>query len=594
MRPRLLATSAAVLAALVATIALPATRGVAATSWTNTATQATSLASATSLGALPATQQMHINVALKLRNQAALNQYIHDINTPGDALYGSALTTAQFVAQYAPTGDQVQAVTGYLTSQGLTNVTAAPNNLFVSADGTAAQIEAAFNTQLGLFSQQGATVYANTTAAQVPSALGGIVLSVLGLNNASVMRTPLHAAKGQVSPGQAKKLPQATATCAAPSVAPTGPILYIGTPTGVSAPQYLTAFTPRGFQTTYDAGTTATGCATSIAIFAEGDLSGVVQDLRTEEAAFGMPQVPYTIVHTGIASTDTSGADEWDMDTQTSTGIAETVQQLYIYDATSLTDSDIALEFNTFASQNVAQAGSASFGECEVFPYVDGSMLADDEVFAEAAAQGQTVFASAGDTGGFCAVGPTNGVPAGGPFVNYPASSPYVVAVGGTTLLANTDGSYNNELAWLAGGGGTSAFETQPFWQSGTVPPVNGTVGKALPDIAMDADPNSGAAVYVSGAMTIIGGTSLSSPLALGVWARLESAHNNGLGFAATHLYGLEQSYPYPQIGQVPTTATGYHDVILGDTGPYPATPGYDYATGMGTFDISLVNGLIK
>ncbi len=595
MRRSLAIGGALALTLAAAAFAFTAPRSYADTTWVNTATQATQLTSATALGPMSGAQQLHVNVALKLRNGSALNAYIQAINTPGNAQYGQSLTPAQFVANYAPTSDQVQAVVSYLSGKGLTNISAEPNNLFITADGTAAQIEAAFNTQLGLFSQNGATVYANTAAAQVPSSLGGTVLSVLGLNNASVMTPPTHTPKGGIN-GQGGKQPQPQPqpTCAAPAVAPTGPITFIGTPTGVSAPQYLTAFTPRGFQTSYDVGTTPTGCNTAIAIFAEGNVTGVVQDLRTEEAAYGMPQVPVTVVPTGIASSDTSGAGEWDLDTQTSTGMAETVKMLYLYDATSLTDSDIAIEFNRFAAQDYAKAGSASFGECEVFPYVDGAMLADDEVFAEAAAQGQTVFASAGDTGGFCAVAPTNGVPAGGPFVNYPASSPYVVAVGGTTLLVNSDGSYNNELAWLAGGGGTSVFEYSPYWQSGIVPAANGTVGKALPDVAMDADPNSGAAIYMNGAQTVVGGTSLSSPLSLGVWARLESAHGNSFGFATPHFYQLVSAYPFPQTGQVPTSATGFHDVILGDTGPYAATPGYDYATGLGTFDVSVINALIK
>jgi len=84
----------------------------------------------------------------------------------------------------------------------------------------------------------------------------------------------------------------------------------------------------------------------------------------------------------------------------------------------------------------------------------------------------------------------------------------------------------------------------------------------------MDADPNSGANVYVGGSPEAVGGTSLSSPLTLGVWARLQSAHGNTLGFAALPLYR--------ENGTV-----GFHDVTLGDTGPYPATPGYDLATGM-------------
>jgi len=105
-------------------------------------------------------------------------------------------------------------------------------------------------------------------------------------------------------------------------------------------------------------------------------------------------------------------------------------------------------------------------------------------------------------------------------------------------------------------------------------------VGKTVPDVAMDADPDSGANVYVDGTPEGVGGTSLSSPLTLGVWARLESAHSNGLGFAGPLLYAQSGS-------------AGFHDIILGDTGPYPATPGYDLATGLGTFDVSAMNGLV-
>lgn len=511
------------------------------TTWAPTATQAFNLANATDIGALNPSSTIRVTLALNLRNTSALNDYIRNINTPGNSLYGQTLTPSDFTAQYGPTADQVAAVTNYLSSQGFTNISVEPNNLFVSATASVGQVEQAFNTHLEQFQQYGNTVYSNTTGAEVPASLGGIVGAVLGANNASKMSLP------------------------------------ISFPSTSSLPQYPASYNPQGFWKAYDVGATSTGKKTNIAIFAEGDLTQVVTDLRTEESANGLPQVPVSVVPTGIASTDTSGADEWDMDTQYSTGMAGTVSHLYIYDATSLTDSDIALEFNKFVTDDVAKAGSASFGEGEYNAYLDGSMLADDEVFAEAAAQGQTVFASAGDTGGFSAVAPTNGVPAGAPDVNYPASSPYVVAVGGTTLLTNSDGTYNSETAWLAGGGGPSEWESQPYWQSG-ITPADGF--KNLPDVAMDADPNSGANVYVNGSALIVGGTSLSSPLALGTWARFETSHNNTLGFAAPKLYAAYQT-------------AGFHDIILGDTGPYPATPGWDYATGLGTFDVTQMNTIL-
>src|ERR1700685_2296074 len=154
-----------------------------------------------------------------------------------------------------------------------------------------------------------------------------------------------------------------------------------------------------------------------------------------------------------------------------------------------MSDSDIALMFNHFAAQKVARAGSASFGICEAFPYLDGSMLVDDNSFLEAAAQGQTVFASSGDNGSACgvAVG-VNGVTGGGaPMVEYPGSSPYVIAAGGTTLITNSDGTYNEEIGWYAGGGGGRQFEAFTHWDAAGN--TLSTVGKGVPDVAMGAHP---------------------------------------------------------------------------------------------------------
>jgi len=347
------------------------------------------------------------------------------------------------------------------------------------------------------------------------------------------------------------------------------------------------------FRRPTNAAGSATGGLTSIAVFAEGNLNGVISDLRKFEALYKLPQVGLTVIKTGIASPDTSGADEWDLDSQTSTGIAGTVQHLYFYDATSLTDSDLAIAFNRFAAQRYALAGNASFGECEVFAWADGSMLADDEVFAEAALQGQTVFSSTGDVGASCPVEGTNGVPDSGPVMtSYPASSPYVVAVGGTDLLTNTDGTWNSEVAWNAGGGGISALEYSLWWQSGIVP-SNAAGDKGLPDVAMCADPNvCGASIIVGGSQLIVGGTSLSSPLSMGAWARIESSHRNKLGFAAPLLYqlarGVNTSSP------AAPSVIGFHDIIVGTNGGYVATPGWDYTTGLGSFDIEAINKLLK
>jgi pseudomonalisin len=283
-----------------------------------------------------------------------------------------------------------------------------------------------------------------------------------------------------------------------------------------------------------------------------------------------------TIDRIGAPSSDTSGTDEWDLDSQTSTGVAPDAANLYFYDASSLDDSDLSDAINAWVSQDAAPAASASLGECDILPYLDGSMAVDDAALAEAAAQGQTFFASTGDTGSSCSVLPTNGVPLSGlPDTEYPASSTYATAVGGTTLDTDDSDAYQAEIAWNAGGGGISPVETGGSWQSGVVPTsIAGLRG--TPDIAFDADSNTGALIYVDGTAEQIGGTSLSSPMALGFWTRLESSHGNALGFAPPTLYGL---YSAGKTG-------GFHDVLLGVNGTYAATPGWDYTTGLGSWDV--------
>ncbi len=103
-----------------------------------------------------------------------------------------------------------------------------------------------------------------------------------------------------------------------------------------------------------------------------------------------------------------------------------------------------------------------------------------------------------------------------------------------------------------------------------------------MPDVAMDADPYSGANVYVDGQVEAIGGTSLSSPLSAGTWARMISSKPK-LGFAPIQIYSL-----YNGTGTLGTYPVGgFHDILIGADGLYTAGPGWDYTTGLGSFWIS-------
>ncbi len=531
-------TSAAAVAGLVAGAIVAAQPATAAT-WSSTATKALKLVNATHLGAAPAGRELRLTVGLTPRNAAGLNTLIRRQNTRGSGVYHQYLRPGQFTARFGASQADANAVAAYLRSAGMHRVSISGNRLQVGAVATVAQAEHAFNTDIASFRQHGRSVLANTAAAMVPSALAGKVTGVLGLSTLGVSA---------------------------------------GTPT---VPK-LTGYFPKEFVKVYDGANTTAGTGTTMAVFAEGNLAPTIKDLRLAESKQGLPQTPVSLVYAGPQSSDTSGADEWDLDTQTSTGVAPKASRLYIYVATSLSDSDLSKAINKWVTQDVARSGSASLGECDVLPYLDGAMKVDDAALKQAVAQGQTFFASTGDTGSSCAVAGTNGVPLSGPpDTEYPASSPYAVAVGGTTLDTDNSDNYQAEIAWNSGGGGISPVETAPSWQSGVVP-TSAAGLRGLPDIALDADPNTGAQIYVSGVETQIGGTSLSSPMALGFWTRLQSSHGNKLGFAAPRLYKL---YAGPT-----GTTPGFHDIILGANGTYAATPGWDYTTGLGSFDLNALS----
>lgn len=525
--------------------------GARADGWATTASLAMTPADASLIGPLAADTPLTIAVSLRLPNAAQLAQLIAVMHTPGSPAFGSRLTPAQFTASYAPSAADAQAVVDYLSAQGFTGIEVAPNRLLVTARGTAAAAQAAFNTTLARFQRNGETLIANSADIRIPAALASRVLAVHGLQTVTRMRPPAHA------------------------TAATG-----GSVQGLTPPQFATA---------YDAGSVPTASNTTVAIFMAGDVSAVLTDLRAEEQQDGLPQVPVTIVNTDPASTDTSGADEWDLDSQSSAGIAGTFKEAIWYVASSLGDMPLLTSLNRWVTDNRAIAANASFSECESAAKNSGYLAASDQILMQAAAQGQSLFTSSGDNGYSCgnAVVP-NGVPLGQPGVGYASSSPYAVSVGGTTLTTNTEFSYVSEKAWNAGGGGTSVIEPIPSWQQGV---VYGPIASVLfssyrgtPDVSMSGDPNSGATILVNGKPAQVGGTSLSSPLAMGVWARYQTQFGNRLGFATPILYALAQGN---------ASVAGFHDIVSGSNVVYAANTGWDYATGLGSFDISAVSSLL-
>jgi subtilase family serine protease len=176
----------------------------------------------------------------------------------------------------------------------------------------------------------------------------------------------------------------------------------------------------------------------------------------------------------------------------------------------------------------------------------------------------------------------------GGHGVEYPAASPYVVGVGGTSLSINSStGAYVSETSWSGSGGGASAYEPVPVYQSG----VQNTGKRGIPDVAYDADPNTGVPVYSSYACgracytgwVQFGGTSMSAPQ----WAAIIAIANSERKAAGKANLNQVQFLLYP------AAETDYHDVTTGTNGSCGAQCtagiGYDFVTGLGSPKVNLL-----
>ena len=202
------------------------------------------------------------------------------------------------------------------------------------------------------------------------------------------------------------------------------------------------------------------------------------------------------------------------------------------------------------------------------------AMMAFDAACQDAATLGVTICTASGDNGA------TDGATDGQLHVDFPATSTAILACGGTTLDA-TGNQIKDEEAWNelatgggATGGGVSQVFALPSWQqnAGVPKAPNGMLGRGVPDVAGDADPNSGYQIVVDSQADVVGGTSAVAPL----WAGLIALLNQ----QATHAVG----YLNPLLYAAPVEAT-FHDINVGNNGGYQARPGWDPCTGLGTPD---------
>jgi pseudomonalisin len=596
---------------------------------------------ATKLGAARPSQVLQIGIGLKDPHPAAEAAYLAAVQNPRSAQYRHFLTPAQFDSRFGASKAGLARVLSWLRAGGahVRNTSGARN--FVEFSATAKQVDKLFETKINRYSAKGTSFLANATAPSVPRGLG--VLAIMGLNTLVHPTTPLaDATRSNRAPGS-KALGRSTAPASLPSVPGESQLLGslpggLGSTVGskvsqaaAGTPVIPAELSPQDMWSIYDMPSNNQGQGQSIAVIGSGDSSTTVKDLAIFESQHGLPQVPVKVtdVPAGGDFSDTLGNVEWELDTQSSTGVAPDVKQVHLYFGEHLIDPDVEEAFAKWVDDpNGPKQANASFGECETTPAnatlestiptqfnnnedynafygtgaPDNLEPVAQQTLEQSVLEGRTLFAATGDTGSSCPVlvlgpiaGAGNGVANQGvPIVNYPAASQYVTAVGGTVLYPDGGNPQQRalEYPWPYTGGGQSLFLPEPAFQKADAnvnrpcatdlsgnPNTAGTTCRGIPDVADESGDiaTSSYDIYSDelGGASSEGGTSLASPLMVGMWTRIQAASRGGTGFADPDIYAVA--------GNATAYARDFNDYPVGTNGTYQATPGWDYVSGWGT-----------
>jgi kumamolisin len=448
---------------------------------------------------------------------------------------GPCLSREEFARRHGASAADLAAVRGFAAQQGLAVVQEHAARRTVVLSGTVAQFNAAFNVQLQQMRHGTCSYRGRAGSIHLPAALDGIVEAVLGLDS-----RPQAAAHFRMRP----------ASSAAISYTP---------------PQVASLY---GFPD-------ATGAGQCVALI---ELGGGFRpaDLDTYFKALNVVSPTVTAVSVDHAqnspSGDANGPDgEVMLDVEVVGAIAPQAK-IAVYFAPN-TDAGFldAITTAIHDTTNKPSVISISWGGPES-SWTSQAMTAMDEAFQAAATLGISVCVASGDNGS------GDGVDDGANHVDFPASSSFALGCGGSSLQANA-GSIASEAVWNDGaqggasGGGVSTFFSKPVWQSSLkAVETNGQSAaltqRGVPDVAGNADPETGYQVRVDGSDTVIGGTSAVAPL----WAALIARTNQ--------LSGKPAGFINPQLYQSPKA---FRDITSGNNGNFAAASGWDACTGLGS-----------
>ncbi len=495
----------------------------------------------------PVNPHERIEVTLYLR--APITSNLADLISEQAQGKHPPLTREEYAATQRAAHEDLAKVEQFAREHDLTVVETDPVRRRMVLAGTAAAMSAAFATELQQYEHPGGSYRGRTGPLHIPETLEPIIVGVFGLDN-----------RPQAHPHLQR---------------------YVLTGLPIRAAAGGASYTPPQLAQLYDFPTApTTGSGQCIALI---ELGGgyTTADLQTyfQQASIPLPAVISVSVDGGQntpAGNPDSADGEVDLDIEVAGSIAPGAK-IAVYFAPNTDQGFLdAITQATHDTTNNPSVISISWGGPKS-TWTAQAMQTMDQALQAAASLGITVCCAAGDSGS------SDGVSDGKAHVDFPASSTYALACGGTRLEA-ANNVVTSEVVWndsatSATGGGISDVFPLPSWQANANVPVSVNdkhAGRGVPDVAGDADPQTGYRIHVDGQDVVFGGTSAVAPL----WAALIALINQKRGKPAGYL----NPTLYQDYAQL-TQANALRDITSGNNGSYSAQTGWDACTGLGTPD---------
>ena len=580
---------------------------------------------AVNLGPEDPSRVINVSVRLALHNRAGRDALLKELYDSKSPLYHKWLTPQQYADRFAPTSLEANLVRDFLKSHGLAVTAVDQFHYTVSAQGSIADIQKAFNVQIHRFNLNGETRYSNINNPSVPGMLGGVIASIGGLHQ--VLMQPHHVFPLDANVPQGNLQPLAMGSgqlyyeyvcyrgTEAHSFTTNGKMpaaLYQGNryggdihggnghlpPCGYEPNTLQTAY---GLKPVYASGLDGTG-QTVVIVDAFGSPTAAA-DIGVFSSTFGLPAPNFAVYNPqGVPPYNSGWAGETTLDIEWSHSIAPGANIALIQTIDNY-DNNLQAGVQYALNNSLGNVISNSYGgpESEDDP---ANMQAWDDVNAQGAALGVSINYSTGDSGDFYRATGTY-------TVSVPSNSPHATAVGGVSTFLKSDYSILFQTGWgttitriaepngtntpdippvcastlapgqcfyYGGGGGMSQFFAKPVWQSS----LPGT-GRQQPDVSLTADPYTGVEIVSSYnhpgrySLSVIGGTSASCPMFSGVWAIVNQKSvamtGNPAGLAAPYMYTLPKGAVLDVVQASPYTPTDLAGNIFNGGPPIYESP---------------------